>query len=111
TTYFMTPDESLRADAKPFAIFRFPPVLFLWLARTATALAYQMQAVAVGWQVYELTSSPLHLGFVGLMMFIPAVLLVLVVGPIVDRHNRKVIISLAQITQAIAVGFLAVTTM
>lgn len=105
----MTADESFPLD-KPLAIFRFRPVLYLWLARIATALAYQMQAVAVGWQVYELTSSPLHLGFVGLMMFIPAVLLVVVVGPIVDRFNRKLIISLAQITMAAAVGFLAMTT-
>ena len=101
--------ESLSLD-KPLAIFRYRPVRFLWLARITTALAYQMQAVAVGWQVYELTSSPLHLGFVGLMMFIPAVLLLLVVGPIVDRFNRKLIISLAQIVMAVAVGFLAVMT-
>jgi len=101
--------ESLSLD-KPLAIFRYRPVRFLWLARITTALAYQMQAVAVGWQVYELTSSPLHLGFVGLMMFIPAVLLLLVVGPIVDRFNRKLIISLAQIVMAAAVGFLAVMT-
>jgi MFS family permease len=97
-------------DDKSFSIFNYPPVLFLWLARVATALAYQMQAVAVGWQVYELTSSPLQLGFVGLMMFIPAVLLVIVVGPIVDRYNRKAIISIAQLTMASAVGFLALMT-
>ena len=57
------------------SILRYPPVLFLWCARVATAIAYQMQAVAVGWQIYELTSSPLQLGYVGLMMFIPGVLL------------------------------------
>jgi MFS family permease len=106
----MTSEEPLPFDDKSFAIFRYRPVLYLWLARIATALAYQMQAVAIGWQVYELTSSPLQLGFVGLMMFIPAVLLVLVVGPIVDRYNRKVIVSLAQLTMASAVGFLAVLT-
>jgi MFS family permease len=106
----MSPDDSISLDGKPFAIFRYRPVLYLWLARIATALAYQMQAVAVGWQVYELTSSPLQLGFVGLMMFIPAVLLLLVVGPLVDRYNRKAIISLAQIAMAAAVGFLAVMT-
>ena len=98
--------ESLSFD-KPLAIFRYRPVRFLWLARITTALAYQMQAVAVGWQVYELTSSPLHLGFVGLIMFIPAVLLLLVVGPIVDRFNRKLIISLAQIVMAVAVIVIA----
>jgi len=102
--------EAAAPDEKSFSIFHYPPVLFLWLARVATAVAYQMQAVAVGWQIYELTSSPLQLGFVGLMMFIPAVLLVLVVGPIVDRYNRKKIISFAQIVMAAAVGFLALLT-
>jgi MFS family permease len=106
----MSSEEPLPFDDHSYAIFRYRPVMYLWLARIATALAYQMQAVAVGWQIYELTSSPLHLGFVGLMMFIPAVLLVLVVGPIVDRFNRKIIISLAQLTMAAAVAFLAFTT-
>lgn len=106
----MNADEPRLPDDKSFLIFRHRPVLYLWLARIASALAFQMQAVAVGWQIYELTSSPLQLGFVGLMMFIPAVLLVLVVGPLVDRYNRKAIISLAQMTMAIAVGFIAIIT-
>ena len=81
--------DSLPFDEKSFSVFRYPPVLFLWCARVATAIAYQMQAVAVGWQIYEMTSSPLQLGYVGLMMFIPGVLLLLVVGQVVDRYNRR----------------------
>ena len=92
------------------SVLRYPPVLFLWCARVATAIAYQMQAVAVGWQIYELTSSPLQLGYVGLMMFIPGVLLLLVVGHVVDRYNRRMIILCAQGTMAAAVAVLAFTT-
>ncbi len=40
-----------------------------WCARTATNGAYQMQAVAVGWQIYELTGSAFDLGLVGLVQF------------------------------------------
>jgi MFS family permease len=92
------------------SVLRYPPVLFLWCARVATAIAYQMQAVAVGWQIYELTSSPLQLGYVGLMMFIPGVLLLLVVGHVVDRYNRRKIILSAQVVMAAAVTLLSFTT-
>ncbi|HVG51244.1 MAG TPA: MFS transporter [Xanthobacteraceae bacterium] len=97
-------------DEKNFSILRYPPVLYLWFARVATAIAYQMQAVAVGWQIYEMTSSPMQLGFVGLMMFIPGVLLLLVVGHVVDRYNRRSIILCAQGVMAAAVALLAFTT-
>jgi MFS family permease len=97
-------------DEKSFSIFRYRPVLYLWVARVATAIAYQMQAVAVGWQIYELTSSPLQLGFVGLAMFIPGVCLVLVVGHAADRYDRKMIVAIAQAVMAIAIGFLAFAT-
>ncbi len=97
-------------DERSVSVFRHRPILLLWLARVSTAIAYQMQAVAVGWQIYEMTSSPLHLGYVGLMMFIPGVLLLLIVGQVVDRYDRKKIILLAQILMALAVGFLSITT-
>ena len=43
-----------------------------WMARLAAAFATQIQVVAVGWQVYDLTRNPLDLGFVGLSQFMPA---------------------------------------
>jgi MFS family permease len=104
-------EEAQPFDEKNFSIFRYRPVMLMWFARVFTALAYQMQAVAVGWQIYELTSSPFLLGMVGLMMFIPGVLLVLVVGQVADRFNRSVVIRIAQAVEAAAVGVLAVATL
>ena len=49
-----------------------------------------MLVVAVGWQLYELTGNPLDLGLVGLVQFIPAILLVLVIGQVTDRYDRRV---------------------
>ena len=46
-----------------------------WCARTATTGAFQMQGVAVGWQLYEMTGNPLDLGIVGLVQFLPLVVL------------------------------------
>ncbi len=48
-----------------------------------------MQAVAVGWQMYDITHNPLDLGLVGLTQFIPAALFVLVAGHVADRYDRR----------------------
>jgi len=97
-------------EAHAFSPFRHRPVRLFWLARVLASIAFQMQAVAVGWQIYEITSSPMHLGLVGLMQFIPAVALVLVAGHIADRYDRKTILRLAQGGEACAVVVLAVAT-
>src|SRR4051812_19929922 len=106
----MTFNEGVPFDEKTFSVFRHRPVVLLWGARVATGLAFQMQAVAVGWQVYELTSSAFQLGMVGLMMFVPAALLVLVVGQLADRHDRRMIIRLAQAVMAVTTAGLALAT-
>jgi len=62
-------------------------------ARLATSIAVQMQTVAVGWQVYEITRDPLDLGLIGLSQFLPFVLLVLPAGHFADRHVRQKLLS------------------
>ena len=51
-----------------------------------------MQAVAVGWLIYDLTGSALALGLIGLVQFIPPLALSLIAGQIVDRYSRKFIL-------------------
>jgi MFS family permease len=58
--------------------------------------ARQIVAVAVGWQVYEITGDPLHLGMVGLVQFVPSLLLMLHGGSTADRHDRKRIVQVCQ---------------
>ena len=67
-----------------------------------------MQAVAIGWQIYSLTGSVLDLGLVGLAQFLPSVALVLVVGHVADRHDRRRILAWCQRTEAAAAITLAV---
>lgn len=64
-------------------------------ARFLTGLAYQMQAVAVGWFVYDLTRSALALGLVGLASFAPAMLGALVTGHVADTYDRRRIAALS----------------
>ena len=63
------------------------------LARFLGSLAVQMQTVAVGWQVYEVTRSPLDLGLIGLSQFLPFVLLILPAGHFADTRDRRRIIA------------------
>ena len=62
-------------------------------ARFIATLAVQMQTVAVGWQVYEVTRNPLDLGLIGLSQFLPFVLLILPAGHLADSRDRRRILA------------------
>ncbi|MBC7466475.1 MAG: MFS transporter [Bdellovibrio sp.] len=56
-------------------------------ARFLYTFAVQMQAVVLGWRIYELLQDPLSLGFIGLTEAVPAIGLALYAGYLVDRHR------------------------
>jgi MFS family permease len=76
-------------------------VLF-WFARVASTMGYQMLVLTIGWQIYELTNSPFDLGLVGLIQFVPAVGLTLLIGHAADRYDRRLIVQIAQSIYAVA---------
>ncbi len=80
------PQTSLAAGR---VAFTYPSFGLYQLARFCIVLATEMQSVAVGWQVYEITKRPLDLGLVGLAQFLPGVLLFLVSGHVADRYDRR----------------------
>ena len=65
-------------------------------------IAHQMLAVAVGWQMYTLTGSALDLGLVGLAQFVPSFLLVLVAGHVADHFDRRRVLQLCMVAEALA---------
>jgi MFS family permease len=69
--------------------FSHPAFVRFQSARFFTVLATEMQSVAVGWQVYEITHRPLDLGLVGLAQFLPTALLFLFAGHVADRYDRR----------------------
>jgi MFS family permease len=83
------------------------PFLFYFWARSFSEFAYQMAAVAVGWQVYSLTSSAFDLGMVGLVQFIPTAVLVFAAGHAADRYDRKRVVQICQIVEGLTAIFLA----
>lgn len=78
------------------------PFMLFWLARLASSMGYQMLALTIGWQVYQLTNSALDLGLVGLIQFVPAVVFTLLIGHVADRYDRRSIIRAAQSVTALA---------
>jgi MFS family permease len=78
------------------------PFILLCVARMASTVGYQMLAVAIGWQIYAITGSAFDLGLVGLIQFIPAVVLTLLVGHTADHYDRRLIVRVAQTAYALA---------
>jgi MFS family permease len=83
-------------------------LMLFWFARVSSTLAYQMLAVAVGWQIYALTRSPFYLGLVGLAQFLPMFLLTLVVGHVADRYDRRLVVRTCQWVEGVGTLALAV---
>lgn len=71
------------------AAFRYPAFVLFQTARCLVVFALEMQAVAVGWQVYEITHRPLDLGLVGLAQFLPGIVLFLPAGHVADIFDRR----------------------
>ncbi|TIW24435.1 MAG: MFS transporter [Mesorhizobium sp.] len=93
-----------------YAAFRHRPFLSYWVARFLTTFATMIVSVAVGWQVYDLTRDPFDLGIVGIVQFLPSLLLVLVTGVVADRFGRRLIMTLSSLIEAgCAVGLLLLT--
>lgn len=86
--------------------FTHPDFTIYQIARFCIVLALEMQSVAVGWQVYEITHRPLDLGLVGLAQFLPGLVFFLVAGHAVDRLNRRRLLMTCYAGFAICSGLL-----
>lgn len=83
-----------------YAAFRHRSFLSYWAARFLTTFPTMIVSVAVGWQIYDLTRDPFDLGIVGIVQFLPSLLLVLVTGVVADRFGRRLIMALATVVEA-----------
>src|SRR5256886_11343335 len=91
--------------------FTHPNFVSYTLARFFIVVALEMQSVAVGWQVYEITRRPLDLGYVGLAQFLPNVFLFLIAGHAADRFSRKGILLVCNLAFALCCALLIVITL
>lgn len=75
-------------------------------ARFCIVIALEMQSVAVGWQVYEITRRPLDLGLIGLAQFLPGFALFLPAGHAVDHFDRRKVLISCYAGSAVCSGLL-----
>jgi MFS family permease len=80
------------------------------VARFLVSFATQIVSVAVGWQVYDITRNPFDLGIVGLVQFLPSLILVLITGAAADRYNRRAIMGLCFALEGLVCAGLIVFT-
>jgi MFS family permease len=97
---------SSAVDNGKLALFRNRNFTRYLAARIIATLGVQMQSVAIGWQVYQVTGELFDLGLIGLAQFAPFVVLVLPAGEIADRYDRKRIITVCLVLQLVCSLFL-----
>ena len=98
---------SSAASASTRVLLSHRPYRVYLSARAVSSFAYQIAAVAVGWQVYAFTRSAFALGMVGLVQFMPTALLVLVAGHAADHFDRQRVVQVCQFVEGLAALFLA----
>src|SRR6185437_16204828 len=94
------------SSARAHAIFGQRDFRLFICGRFLSTASMQMQSVAVGWQVYDLTQDPIALGYVGLFMFLSVAAFTLPGGDVADRVDRRLVLSLAYIAQAACAALL-----
>lgn len=94
----------------PFAALSFRDFRLLWIGLLVSRIGSEMQIVAVNWQIYFLTGSALALGIIGLVRFLPLIVLALPGGIASDKFDRRIIMLLAQITATVSTTLLAIST-
>jgi MFS family permease len=95
------------SSAPPGELLRHSPFLLYLFSRGFSEFAYQISAVAVGWQVYLLTHSAFALGMVGFVGFLPTALLTFAAGHAADRYDRKRIVQICQTVEGLTAAVLA----
>lgn len=89
------------------SLLKYPSFVAFWFARIASSFGFQMLSVAVGWQIYSITGRAFDLGLIGLVQFVPSVLLALPAGHVADQHERRRIVLIGQIVEWVAIALLA----
>jgi MFS family permease len=106
----MLPDQDAINESTP--LFRVRSFTLLFITRVSSNTANQMQAIAIGYEVYDLTNSAFNLGLIGLVQFLPPVFLMLLTGQVADRYNRRLILRACYVVEVCAsFGLLLVSAM
>ena len=104
----MTPAAEPAHD--PYAALRHRDYRFLLAGSILASIGSEVQAVAVGWELWQRTHDAAALGYVGLVQFLPVLLLSLPAGHVTDRHSRKGLLLVSQaLTALVSLAFAALS--
>lgn len=96
------------APAPSKLAFSYQGFRFYWLTTLSVSFAVQIMSVSIAWQIYDVTGEAFLLGLVGLSLFLPSLVLILVTGLTADRFNRRLIMAICLGVELLcALGFLA----
>ena len=101
------PRPKTRADHDSYAALRERDYRFYLISSILSTIGGEMLLVAVGWELYARTHSPLALGWVGLVLGLPVVALALPAGHLADRMSRRQIARVAHLVMALGASGLA----
>src|SRR3989337_2302393 len=100
----------LAALSRMGSALRYPQYRRYWFSNLAAVSGQQMMILTQGWLIYDLTDSPLFLGYAGLATAVPAIVLNLVGGVLADRLDQRRIIALGDCITAVLISTIATLT-
>src|SRR6516225_10035485 len=89
-------EECMSAEHDAYAALRHRDYRLLLAGAVLTSVGSGVQLTAVSWELYDRTGSLAVLALIGLVLFIPVLLLSLLAGQAADRYSRKGLFQLAQ---------------
>ena len=98
-------------EESPYAVLKLPDYRLLLMSRLLVTIAVQIQGIAVGWQIYSITNSPLALGLAGLTEAIPAIGVALYAGHVADIVDRRKIVLWAVASLVVSMAILTICTL
>ncbi len=90
---------------------RYPAYRAYWLGTLASVSGFQMLTFGILWVAFDLTKSPLFLGYVGMVNALPSIALNLFGGVFADMFDKRRLIIVCQLITAALIFILALMTM
>ncbi|UCG77697.1 MAG: MFS transporter [Nitrospirota bacterium] len=100
----------MNSEKKVLSALRIGDFRNFWVSQVISLSGTWMQHVAIGWLVYEMTSSPLYLGLTMMVLSAPIMVFTLIGGIFADRHPKRNILIGTQVMSIVPAITLAVLT-
>src|SRR5580700_9109443 len=107
----MKPAPAPSLPTAPDSLLHHRGFVAFWFADVAASFGFQMVSVALGWQIYSVTGRAFDLGLIGLVQFVPSMVLALPAGHVADRFERRRIVLCGQIVECVAIAMLTALTL